>query len=202
MVRDWGHSVSPILGIWASQNYPRITNSYESIATVTVGGTSQGTITFSSIPSTYKHLQIRFTGRVNVASDYGQSVNVRFNSDTGSNYARHTLAAYTGGYAATTGSNDINQNNINLFGGLSSANWPSQTRGGGVIDILDYQNTNKFKTVRCFGGSESNSDTPLVSILGLSSGLWRSTSAVTSIDLTSNADFMQYSHFALYGIRG
>jgi len=57
--------------------------SYESIASASGTGSS-GTITFSSIPSTYTHLQIRGIGRNSYPST---QVNVRFNSDTGSNYA-------------------------------------------------------------------------------------------------------------------
>lgn len=175
--------------------------SFDAIGTTTVGSGGQSSIIFSSIPSTYKHLQIRYTGRVNVASNYGQSISIRFNSDSGSNYARHVLAAYTGGYTATTSFSDANQNIMQVFGGLSGGNWTSQMQGGGVIDILDYQNTNKFKTVRSLAGAESNDSSTFINILGLSSGLWRSTSAITSIELSGNADFVQHSQFALYGIK-
>lgn len=191
-----------ILGIVASGNYPRVTNSYESIATVTVGAGGSSSISFTSIPSTYKHLQIRYTGRANTSSNYAQSVYIRFNSDSGSNYARHWLSAYTGGYADTVSTAEINQTRMDMFGGLSSANWTTEMQGAGVIDILDYENTNKFKTVRSLAGAEGNSASTLISILGLSSGLWRSTSAITSIELLCNGSFVQYSQFALYGIKG
>jgi hypothetical protein len=174
---------------------------YDALATVTVPSGGLATITFAGIPNTYKHLQIRYTGRVNVASNYAQSISIRFNSDSGSNYARHTLAAYTGGYAATSAFADVNQNIMQLFSGLSGGNWTTEMQGAGVIDILDYQNTNKYKTVRSLAGADGNDNSTLISTLGLASGLWQSTSAITSMELTSNAAFAQYSQFTLYGIK-
>jgi hypothetical protein len=190
-----------VSGLLSGGAAPAAATSYESISTVTLGS-DQTTITFSSIASTWKHLQIRYIAKANVGSNYAQSINMRFNSDTGSNYSRHFLGAYTGGYAATTAGGDATQNIINLFSGVSSTNWNASTFGAGIIDILDYQNTNKYKTVRSLAGAESNDSSTLISTLGLSSGLWQSTSAVTSISLTSNGDFKQYSSFALYGIKG
>ena len=82
-----------------------VPTSYESIATVNpTGGAS--TISFSSIPSTYTHLQIR--GIARRASGTGLAdISIRLNSDTGSNYAMHDLqgngsAAAAQGYASQT----------------------------------------------------------------------------------------------------
>ena len=190
-----------ISGLLSGGAAPAAATSYESIATVTLGS-DQTEINFTSIASTWKHLQIRYVAKANVGSNYAQSISMRFNSDTGTNYSRHAIAAYTGGYASTTSFGDASQNIINLFSGASSTNWNASTFGAGIIDILDYQNTNKYKTVRSLAGAESNDASTLVSTLGLSSGLWQSTSAITSITLTSNAAFKQYSSFALYGIKG
>ena len=81
---------STILGIIASSGAAAGGGtSYESISTVTVGSGGAADVTFSSIPATYKHLQIRGISR---NSGSGISIGrVRFNSDTGTNYARHTL---------------------------------------------------------------------------------------------------------------
>ena len=69
-----------------------------------------------------------------------------------------------------------------------------------IVDVLDYANTNKFKTIRNLEGFDVNGSGGLVA---LTSGLYRSTSAITSIKLTPNAgNYAQYSHFALYGIKG
>ena len=179
----------PILGIVASQNYPRVTSSYESIATTTVGGGGAASVTFSSIPSTYTHLQLRITALLSGVDD----VIIRFNSDSANTYRGHFLLG--NGAAASSGQ---------LFGGAysglaifyapySATPIPSNT------DILDYANTNKFKTIRTLYGAENNTS----GRMQLNSGLWRSTSAVTNILVipTSGATFSQYSSFALYGIK-
>jgi len=68
-----------------------------------------------------------------------------------------------------------------------------------VIDILDYANTNKYKTSRNLAGYDNNSG----GRVSLNSGNWRNTNAITSITLTCRSDnFQQYSQFALYGIKG
>jgi hypothetical protein len=184
-----------LLGIIASQNYPRVTNSYESIATVTVGSGGSSTISFTSIPSTYKHLQIRAISRSDRASTAGDGMIVRFNSDTGSNYAYHYLDG--NGSSATAGS-DSNVTSM-IIPRSGSANQTSGIFGVTVLDALDYTNTNKFKTIRTLGGNDANGS----GVVALFSGLWRNTNAITSItiDQQNGTNFVQHSHFALYGIK-
>ena len=185
----------PILGIIASQNYPRITNSYESIATVSVGSGGTSEINFTSIPSTFKHLQIRIIGRgtQSAASNYLQ---IQFNGDTASNYyGAHWLNG--SGSAATAGADGAAS--VIYAERLTAANATASIFGVNVIDILDYESTSKFKTTRNLGGYDANGSGQIT----FSSGLWRSTSAITSIKITPAAsDFAQYSSFALYGIKG
>ena len=178
----------PILGIWASQN--RLASSYESIATVTVGSGGQSTITFSSIPSTYKHLQIRAIAKSAGAFTQGR---VKVNSDTSSVYTLHQLTgngstATSNGYANEAGPVTIPirmPDTANIFGVI-------------VMDILDYQNTSKFKTIRTLGGADLNGSGSMI----LSSNLFRSTSAISQLDFDGNGEnFAQYSQFALYGIK-
>lgn len=163
------------------------TNSYESIATVTASG-GESSITFSSIPSTYKHLQIRVLGR---HSANGTTALLQFNSDTGSNYNQHQLYG-DGGSAGASAS------------APSTSIWTeyavnTATVGVAVIDVLDYANTSKFKTVRTLTGSDNNGSGYVL----MRSGAWRSTSAVSTITFTLDAgNFAQYSSFALYGIKG
>jgi hypothetical protein len=74
------------------------------------------------------------------------------------------------------------------------------TFGAVVIDILDYANTNKYKTIRSLSGTSYNNNNGAV---GLFSGSWRNTNAITAITLqASAANLAQYSQFALYGIKG
>ena len=159
---------------------------FESIATTTVGSGGSASVTFSSIPATYTHLQVR-------ASSAQASANwaiLNFNSDTGSNYAGHFLIG--NGSAASTYSFASNVGPLNFYSGTGSVFGPA------ILDILDYANTNKYKTVRSLNGYDANGSGQLQ----LVSNLWMSTSAITSITLTPNSpNFSQYSSFALYGIR-
>jgi hypothetical protein len=71
---------------------------------------------------------------------------------------------------------------------------------GYVIDILDYANTNKNKTIRSLAGSDANGS----GTIWFGSIAWLSTSAITSLsfNIESGSNFTQYSSFALYGIKG
>jgi hypothetical protein len=191
--------VSPILGIIASQNYPRITSSYESIATVNIT-TNTATIDFTSIPATYTHLQVRFIGKSSSTDPGGSNVTFNFNSDTTqSNYRSHWL---TGDGASASASN-LQGSGYYIYASSILTNNGSQASmfTAGVIDILDYANTNKYKTTRSLAGDSDNSTNGLMRLL---SGLWISTSAITNITFTlaDASNFRQYSQFALYGIKG
>jgi hypothetical protein len=195
-ILDCGGSVlSPILGIIASQNYPRSTNSYESIATTTLA-TSTASVTFSSIPATYTHLQIRMIARDDRASSTSDSGAFRFNSDSGNNYAYHALI----GTGSTATVSAVDTYSRGLIDRLTASTAGASTFGVAVLDILDYANTSKYKTVRILGGYDNNGDGQIV----LSSGLWQSTSAISSILIFPNvgSNWVQYSSFALYGIKG
>lgn len=172
---------------------PPVTNSYESIATVTVGSGGQSGVTFSSIPSTYKHLQLRFMARVTGATTL-DNLTMRFNSTAGTAYTTHYLQ---GNGSGTPSSSYVTINGSELYvGRLTGANSTSGIFGVGVIDILDYQNTNKLKTTRSLSGQDQNGSGDLF----FWSGLFNSTNAITQIDLLNS--YAQYSSFALYGIKG
>jgi hypothetical protein len=184
----------PVLGIVASQISGHLfapSGAYDSIATVTVG-TAQSTITFSSIPATYTHLQVRYISNNTVNAYY---INCRFNGDSGSNYAAHELS---GSGTAASASGAASQTSFQ-FPRSSSGASSALIFAGGVVDILDYANTNKYKTTRGLGGYDANGS----GAVDFESGLWMNTAAITSIVLSSaTGNFAQYSSFALYGIRG
>jgi hypothetical protein len=189
--------VSPILGIWASQNYTRyqLPTSFDSIATTTVGSGGANSITFSSIPSTYTHLQIRGIAREKASGDTLYNLMfATFNSDTGSNYAYHYLRGSGSAAAAGAGTSQTSMS----FGGIVQGGNTASVFGANVIDILDYANTSKYKTVRTLFGYDANGSGYAV----LASDLWQSTSAISSITLTPANGFAQYSSFALFGIKG
>jgi len=170
-----------LAGLYSGGAAPANT-AYESIATVTVGLIPTTTITFSSIPSTYKHLQLRMTMQHNTAD-----AKVALNSDTtGTNYYFH----------------DLTGNGASAYAGAAQGNYfcdggtPAQM-GAYVMDILDYQNTSKNKTIRTLFGYDNNGS----GRVGLASTLWNNTSAVSTLTIY-NDTFAQYSSFALYGIKG
>jgi hypothetical protein len=173
-----------------------VTGSYESIATVDVGSGGEATITFSSIPSTFKHLQIRCLMR-NTDADPGQSaLFMRFNSDTASNYSWHRLFGN-----GASGASGASTSTTSMLAGIGArAGSLASTFGVTVIDVLDYVDTNKYTTIRGLTGHDTNGG----GYAGLHSGNWRNTDAVTTIDLITDAtkSFVQYSSFALYGIKG
>ena len=186
--------MSPILGIWASAQQIANSTSYESIATVTVGSGGTSSVTFSSIPQTYTHLQLRAIARCTDASK-DTNVYMQINGDTATNYSQHGLY----GDGATASSYGVaNDSNPPVFR-TSSGNSAANTFGVGILDILDYSNTNKYKTNRILTGHDENGTGGYIFLF---STLWRSTSAVTSLYITGTTALTQYSSFALYGIKG
>lgn len=181
--------MAPILGILASSNYQRVTpdnGAMFPIQMINVGSGGASVVEFTSIPQTYKHLQIRAFAP---SGAYGI---IRFNNDTTtSNYRNHYLLS-TGSSGLTAGTN------------ASNAYWPNpgsiSNVWSGVLDILDYSSTSKYKTYRSLEGFDNNGYGEIY----YTSGLYMSTSAIsTSIKITSQgANFGQYSQFALYGIKG
>ena len=170
---------------------------YESIATVTVGSGGANSIQFSSIPSTFTHLQIRGIARSATSASSIVPLYVQLNA-TGSSHVSHWMY---GDGASVTATNAASANLI-YVGYIGQNSTTASSFNGTVIDILDYANTNKYKTVRSLSGTDLNGS----GRVGLFSGVWvGSTNAITQINLYANAggdNFAQYSSFALYGIRG
>jgi len=184
----------PILGTVASQFSSKPFTSFESIASATGTGSS-GTITFSSIPSTYSHLQLRCTARSSsgLSTDY---IIIRLNNDTTANYTYHGIEGdgSTGiGFGATGETAGFSVQ-------VTGAGATSNIMGTAIIDISDYASTNKNKTIRHFGGDDKNGS----GLIGLRSNLWLNTSAINRIDIISYraANWTTSSTFALYGIKG
>ena len=180
---------------WFGNQFVILPGSYESIATTAVGSGGQTTITFSSIPSTYKHLQLRFIAKSNYAANI-YSAGIRYNSDTGTNYTLHTLYG-SGTTVSATGYTGQNYDYNSSTMGTTTAN----AFAANIVDILDYADTTKYKTIRTLNGGDVNGSGGSVALVSV---LWQSTSAINSISITTAGygDFLQYSHFALYGIKG
>ena len=182
--------LNTILGAFSS-GVPPVTGSFESIASATGTGAS-ATISFNSIPGTYQHLQIR--GAFIPDSLAPNKLYIRFNSDTGNNYATHWLRG-SGGTVEAGGA--ATQSRIRVITApVNNDVYPNPV----LIDIHDYISSTKNKTVRSYGGFID----PVAAddAIELTSGLWMNTAAVTSIQISCDAFFTTATQFALYGIKG
>jgi hypothetical protein len=167
---------------------------YDSIATTTLS-TATASVTFSSIPQTYTHLQIRAIARGTSTVD---SWVMSCNSDTTTNYNSHYL--YGNGTSISTATQG---NAAYMFmGSMPTSSSTANSFGSAVVDILDYTSVNKKKTLRSLTGQDNNGSGGMV----LFSGIWFNTpAAISTLTLFPNAstgNFAQYSSFALYGIKG
>ena len=171
--------------------------SYESIATVTVGGGGAANVEFTSIPSTYTHLEIRSIIRSNRTGGDDDSFIVNFNSDTGSNYSYHYM--FGNGVGPGVGAT-ASQTKIFIPAIPATGSRATSIFAANVMSILDYKNTNKYKTIKALGNFDANG----AGSVSLTSGLWQNTNAITSIKLQvfEGTGFEQYTQFALYGIKG
>lgn len=185
------------LGILASAG-GGAAGSFDLISTTLLTG-SQASVTFdvSTYASTYKHLQIRLVGRLDYAGTSGYT-KIRLNGDTGANYSSHYM------YSDPNAGNVISGASLGLgyleTGGAVGNTQPSGAFAAAVFDILDAFSTSKFKTTRMLDGSAYST----LSNINLRSGSWRSTSAVTSINIAPGlgSNFIAGSRFSLYGIKG
>jgi hypothetical protein len=177
-----------ILGVTASGFVD--TGAYELIST-TILPSAQASVVFdvSSFASTYKHLQIRGVAR---SSSAAINLRMRVNGDTGSNYAWHYLEG-NGSTVASSGTGS------SAFIGLGVVATTANQFSPMVIDIVDSYAA-KNKTIRSFHGAQSGAN----SWVGLHSGLWNSTSPITSVSLIAGVSdtWTSGSRFSLYGIKG
>jgi hypothetical protein len=175
-------------------------SNFYSIATTTVGAGGVSSITFSSIPITYTHLQIRGIGQSTTAGTGTQDYQLMFNGDalstSNTNYTQHRL--YGNGASAFA---DYTNGSIMSFRAPNSGR--TNIFGTAIIDILDYSNVNKYKTVKSLTGVDINSAATVFGTMWLTSGVYvANTNAITSITIGSpTANLAQYSSFALYGVK-
>jgi hypothetical protein len=175
----------PIFGVTASAANIFKTGAYFSLGTTTVTGGSVADITFSSIPSNFKHLEIRYSVLCTSASD----VYLQYNSDTASNYRYHLLQ--TNGVSVYS---DQNTATGNYIGPIVASPSPAC----GIIQIMDYANTNKFKTNKSLVNSDNNGG----GYASLTSSMWRNTNAVSTIRFYAAQNLLVNSKVSLYGIVG
>lgn len=155
---------------------------YEPISTQTVSGTSTSTVTFSSIPQTYTDLVL--VSVVTQSADVSSFL--RFNSDTGTNYSRTRIVG-TGTTATSAGSSNDTAV-LFSFGTLTNLT-------NVITQINNYANTTTYKTAITRNNNTGD-------WLGAHVGLWRSTSAITTVSVTVASGYIVAgSTFTLYGIK-
>ena len=176
---------------------------FDSIATVTVGSGGASNVEFTNIPQTFSHLQIRAISQTNRSSYTIEGIYMQVNGVTSANYSRHELVSsegYNDTVSAQGGGSDYYSSILSTISGVKANFF-----GAAIVDILDYSNTNKYKTIRHISGADSNGDTlGYHTLLFLGTGaLYANTNAITSIKFTPQVgtSFNQYTKFALYGIR-
>ena len=167
-------------------NDPFSPSSFESIATVTLGANAS-VINITSIPSSYKSLQIRVLG--SITGGYLGYMYAQFNG-AATNYYAHALRGDGTNEAATS----FSPTELAL-GAVDGRSATSLT--GIIADIHDYSSTTKNKTLRSISGADNNGSGSIY----LWSGLWASTDAITSIRIFGNT-YTSGTTFALYGIKG
>lgn len=154
---------------------------YEPIATTTLGS-AQASVTFNSF-SGYTDLFLV----VNATSTANNNMDLRFNSDSASNYSRTVVL----GDGSTASSNRASSQTFIrcTSDGIISTGSSMQT-----VNIMNYANSTTYKTTI---GRANNAAFGTDAIVGL----WRSTAAITSLTLTlSTNNFSAGSTFTLYGI--
>lgn len=153
---------------------------YENIATTTLS-TNGTTVNFTSISSAFTDLILV----VDCSTTGAQDINLRFNSDSGSNYSRTYF------YGNGTSALSARESNQNVLRAL----YTTTTRGVSIVQINNYANTVTNKTVLTRFGDSGNATAAGV-------GLWRSTAAINSISIFAiSENFVSGSTFTLYGIK-
>lgn len=169
--------------------------SFESIQTYVIGSGGQSTVTFNTIPSTYKTLQIRYLARSGRSRVANSGMVMRLNGSYGT-YSHSLTGDGTNG-TASSGTPSIN----GIFLEAPGVNATSGIFGAGVIDIIDYATGTKNPTVRALTGDDCNGSGRIT----LASQFVNSTTAISSITFETvdgSTNIQEYSSFALYGIKG
>lgn len=159
-------------------------STYEPIASQTLSSAASSVV-FSSIPQNYTDLVL--VVNCAISSGTGNS-KIQFNSDTGSNYSETTLEGT--GSSAVSGRYSNNTSIILEGSGFLSTTFSTVK----IIQIQNYNNGATNKTCLIRNGSAGAGVDAIV-------GLWRNTSAINSITLSTTAStFVSGSTFTIYGV--
>jgi hypothetical protein len=173
--------------LWDQSTLPGF---FESISTVYVAS-NQLTVQFNNIPQVYSHLQVRaFVAGASAGSTFTTAeMQINGNNLTKNHYL------YGNGTSALAG-----VGGANVVMNIPQAGY-ANIYATGIIDILDYRNSNKNKTIRTLSGVDTNGAGEIT----LYSNLYAiNTNPITSLSfsISGGQNIAAKSHFALYGIRG
>lgn len=188
------------LGLLGAAGAPA--GAFELIQTQTLSSNT-ASVTFSSIPQTYKHLQLRVSAKDSWATSGVSFLWMRFNGvATGLTYSHHYIYSWIDNLSAR-GISSPGNNQIEIHGAAATST-ATDSFSASVIDILDYANTSKNTTIRALSGADRG-DSGGTGLVALHGGFWNNTAAVNSIFLSSaigGASLLTGSRFSLYGIKG
>lgn len=183
---------------------PVVPTSFESIASLSGNG-SATSFTFSSIPSTYKHLQLRGVLRDNAGGNASSQIGLQFNaSGSFANGTSHWLIAIGDPSPYVNVGSDAPGGEMKISYASVGSAVSANNYGMFIMDIYDYASTTKNKTMRTFVGADANGNANATQNVGMWSNLWLSTSAINEVKIVNrngNA-FTSLSNVALYGIKG
>jgi len=157
-----GGSLGALIGSYASE-----LGDYEPIASANGTGSSS-LITFSNIPQTYQHLQLRVTARTTFANTTDTMYIYNYDgSSSSTNSAVHFLYGNSG-YALA---NNTTGNFSSIIGYVTANNALANAYGVVITDFLDYSNVNKNKTIRSTWGWDDNGNTSQDTYIGIGSSI-------------------------------
>lgn len=185
-------------GVSAASSALTTDNSYASIATVPFTNSTTSSASFLNIPQNYKHLQLRCFVRMTSSQSTPYDLTVTVNGSNATNYSYHTLR----GDGANPGSTGLANDNVFRFPvSVPNSFMTSNVFGVLIIDMPDYRDQSKFKTVRALWGYDNTSGaSPTAGWTGNTGSSLQSTEAISSLIVASFGNFAQNSHIALYGI--
>ena len=152
-------------------------------------------VTFTSIPATYEHLQVRCSTRATVAAA-GSAFEIEFNGSVGTAYSTHAMAGAT---SSVYGLGLTGEGYWRLFDGTHGTSVVAGEYAALIVDVFDYVNSNKNTTAQAlYCDSVTLAGNQRVTF---GSGLWDDTAAITQIKFTpSSGSLVRGSEFTLYGL--
>jgi hypothetical protein len=194
----------PILGVIDSSKLRFESKlAYDSIASSAPSGSSS--LEFAAIPQNYTALEIVVFAKTSSTATTYESLNLRLNNATGA------TDYFTTQFTRVLGTNpslSVNQQSSSILANesmnssrTSTPNWTG-TWAYQVWRITDYQKTDRWKSVNMFYGyTNSNRLISPIGQVGYLSGTYKSTSAISSIQMFADNAFGSGSNIALYGIK-